>query len=146
MKGVLLLLTTMAFGDQYDRFLGPAPIRQLIMLECAEMGVPVHIAAGLLWSESGGHQYEVSGTSKGYWQLNALFHDDFSARFYGGRPFDEFDPVASTAIALRYLAWLHEQEGTWWEAILSYKTGQNGKRPASKAIVKLCHDIAKGKL
>jgi len=141
-RTLFILVTALSWGDKFDPFLGPEPIRPLIQQVCAEEGIPVHIAAGLLWSESGGHQFEVTGTSKGYWQLNALFHDDYAMRFYDGKDFDEFDPVASTIIALRYLAYLHNKAGTWWKALVLYKHGW--ATPASKAITALCELIANG--
>jgi hypothetical protein len=146
MKLLFFLIATLSFADKFDPFLGPEPIRPIIMAACAETGVPVWIAAGLLWSESTGDPKCVTETSLGYWQLNSLYHDWFSKTFYGGRPFSEFDPVASTAIALRYLASLYKVRGTWWKALVDYKHGPNAKTPASPGIVKLCKDIAEGRV
>ncbi len=118
-----MLIAAAAFADKFDPYIGPEPIRPIIMAACAETGVPVYIAAGLLWSESGGDPKCVTETSMGYWQLNSLYHNDFSRMFWHGRQFSEFDPVASTAIALRYLASLYKRRGTWWQALVDYKCG-----------------------
>lgn len=144
MKIVFLFIATLSFGDKFDPFLGPEAIRPIIMSACAETGVPVHIAAGLLWSESGGSPDCITKKSWGYWQLNSECHDYFSIQFWHGRDFNEFDPVASTYIALRYLAFLHARTGIWWKALVFYKHGPNAKTPASAAIVKLCKTIAEG--
>ena len=88
LKAVFILCATLAFGDKYDRFLGPESIRDTIQEICAETGVPVNIAAGLLWSESGGDPKCVTDTSLGYWQLNRLYHKDFSRLFWYGAEFD----------------------------------------------------------
>lgn len=152
MKSLFLLVAALSWGDKFDPFLGPKDLRPIIQEACAETGVPVCIAAGLLWSESGGHQFEVTSykdargwhSCAGYWQLNRDCHDWFSRTFWYGADFNEFDPQASTVIALRYLAWLYEKEGVWWKAIRDYKHGPWAKKPASKGIIALCKTIANG--
>lgn len=143
MKAFFLLLATMSFADKYDPYLGQHDVRDAIMAACAETGVPIYIAAGLQYSEYKPHDKE-RGDSRGWWQLNTTFHAYYRDRFNGGREFSEYDPVASTFVALRYLAHLHRQRGTWWGAIVDYKTGPNRKIPAPEWVVKLCKAIADG--
>jgi hypothetical protein len=145
MKLVFLFVAALSFADKFDPFLGPEPIRSVLTVACAESGVPVGMAAGLLWSESGGDPKCITGTSWGYWQLNTLYHGYFSRTFWGGREFSEFDPIASTIIAVRYLAFLYHRRGVWWMALVDYKHGPYAKTPASPGIVKLCKDIAEGR-
>jgi soluble lytic murein transglycosylase-like protein len=127
----------------WARFLGPVEFRPVIARYAAETGVPLYIATGLLWSESGGDSDAVSCSgSLGVWQLNPVWHGYFARTFNGGRPFSERDPVASTRVALRYLASLHHRFGSWSRALEAYKAGPNGRVP--KHIRKVCQAIARG--
>lgn len=139
------LATTLGHADKLDQFFGIQPLRKIIYQTCMETGVPLWIAAGLQVSEWKPGEPQ-TGPGWGWWQLNVNYHEWFSQTFYGGRDFDEFDPVASTQIAIRYLAWLHDLDGTWWKALVDYKHGQNANKPASTAIVTLCKLIANGGL
>jgi len=145
MKFVFLLIATLAFGDKYDQFLGREPVREAILLACAETGIPIHIAAGLQWSEWRPGEPEV-GTSRGWWQLNTKFHAYYRDKYNFGREFDEYDPVASTFVALRYLADLYRARGVFWRALVDYKHGPNAKTAAPDGIMKLCKAIAEGRL
>jgi len=94
----------------------------------SQTGVPIGVAVGLMLSESGGHLRAVSSTGDlGAWQLNPRYHDWFRWRFNAGWQFDEKDVEASTRIALRYLAALHRQFGTWTRALEAYKCGPERK-------------------
>lgn len=149
MKLVFLLVATLTFADKFDQFLGVQPIRHVLSAVCAEMGVPVYIAAGLQVSEW--HPGEPDpGTCKGWWQLDTQYHAWYRDTFHDGVEFDEYDPIASTVVAVRYLAWLYRQNALktgrlqWWKALVDYKHGW--ATPASPAIVELCKGIAEGRI
>ena len=143
LAALLVAILTASPLSAVDQFTPPAEVREALYFYSAEQGIPIYIATGLLWSESGGHRYAVNKTSKGYWQLNAVWHDDFALRFNRGRQFDEFDPVASTRVALRYLGALHRRFGKWVAAIAYYKTGS--VTPAGK-FVALARKIVRGEI
>jgi len=77
-----------------------------------------------MMSESGGDTTAVSRTGDlGAWQLNPRYHAWFREAYNAGWQFDEKDVESSTRIALRYLAALHRQFGTWTRALEAYKCG-----------------------
>lgn len=142
-KIVFLLLTTLAFSDNFDQFLGVQPVRSAIFQACAETGIPIHIAAGLQVSEW--HEGEKDlGTCHGWWQLDSRFHAYYRDKFNHGVEFSEYDAVASTFVAIRYLAFIYKMKGTFVGALEGYKIGPYAKRAPSEAIVKLCRQISQG--
>lgn len=143
MKTIFLLIAALAFSDNFDQFLGPEPVRHAIFEACAETGIPIHIAAGLQVSEWHPGEPE-NGTSRGWWQLNTTFHAYYRDKFNHGIEFDEYDPVASTFVAIRYLASLYRTKGTFVSGLIAYKIGPNAKHQASPGIVKLCREISEG--
>jgi len=113
-----------------------------IILYSSQTGVPVGIARGLMMSESGGDVTAVSRTGDlGAWQLNPKYHDYFRWRFNAGWEFHEQNVEASSRIALRYLASLHQRFGTWTRALEAYKCGPSGTAP--EHIVLLCRKIVR---
>ena len=116
-----------------------------IILYSSQTGVPVGIARGLMMSESGGDTTAVSRTGDlGAWQLNPRYHNWFREAYNAGWQFDEKDVEASTRIALRYLAALHRQFGTWTRALEAYKCGPYRKvEDIPEHIKKLCRKIVR---
>lgn len=109
----------------------------------AESGIPLYIAQGLLMSESSNRINVINKTSNGPWQLNTLFHDYYRWKFNDFREFDEYDPISSTRIALRYLAFLHDRFGTWRKALTYYKCGT---LPVSDQIKEVVSSILDGRI
>lgn len=92
-----------------------------------ETGVPAHLFAKLIAYESGWNPKAVginkNGTKdRGLAQLNSAYIHSLE-KHNAGAEIDPHDPAVALPVAARHLAWLYEQTGSWWGAIMSYNAG-----------------------
>jgi hypothetical protein len=98
---------------------------------CERTGVPVWMAARLFSTESTGDP--LSGRwnpravswmgAQGLAQVMPVNVGAFSEWYFGGRPFDPFDPQQAIWAGTCYLADLHASTGSWRIAVLAYNGG-----------------------
>jgi hypothetical protein len=98
---------------------------------CERTGVPVWMAARLFSTESTGDP--LSGRwnpravswmgAQGLAQVMPVNVGLFSTLYFGGRPFDPFDPQQAIWAGTCYLADLHASTGSWRLALRSYNAG-----------------------
>ena len=100
--------------DQYTR---------IVFHYCAETGIPVYIAVGIITEESGWNELARNKIAGGLMQLSFSNHAEFRDKYNNGREFSEFDPVANVRIGLRYYAHLYHWLGTFRKACYFYATG-----------------------
>lgn len=109
---------------------------------CIETGVPPIIAARLFQLESNWHpravNYNKNGTKDyGIAQLNSAYLHTF-AKYNENNKIDPFDPYVAIPVAMKHLAWLYSQTGSWEEAIMAYNAGlsrvRSGNIPATTKI------------
>ena len=120
MKSLFLLLAIQCSPAQG---LVPDQYVKIIFHYCAETGVPLYIAAGMAKEESNWNPLARNKIAGGLFQLSFAHHAEFRDRYNGGKEFSEFDPVANTRIALRYVAHLYRHFGTYRKALTYYACG-----------------------
>ncbi|MDD5305048.1 MAG: transglycosylase SLT domain-containing protein [Elusimicrobia bacterium] len=110
----------------------PLEYAQLVVFYCDETGVPVWLACRLFAHESGwkawivGRENDNGTRDYGLAQLNSAYLENFRV-YNDGQAVDPFNPEHAIRIGIRYLAALHEQCGSWREAVRRYA----GRRPAA---------------
>lgn len=107
----------------------PAEVEQVILKASVDAGVPYDIGIFLALAESDGDPIIARkvpggrGVDQGLFQLNSRWHDDFVWRFNGGKPFNALNVRDSSGVAMRYLAALYRQFGSWRLALEAYNAG-----------------------
>ena len=98
---------------------------------CERTGVPVWMATRLFSTESAGDP--LSGRwnpravswmgAQGLAQVMPVNIPLFSMLYFGGQPFDPFNPQQAIWAGVNYLADLHASTGSWRIAVLAYNGG-----------------------
>jgi len=127
MKPLILLLAIQCIPATAQAII-PDKYVKIIFHYCAETGVPVYIATGMIWEESKWNEKAVSykkgkRVAGGLFQLSFRHHVEFRDKYNGGKEFSEYDPEANTRIALRYLASLIKRFGKFRPALNYYNSG-----------------------
>ena len=130
----MLFSTPLSYPGDHE--VAPSPYAAIVLKYCAETGVPVYIACGLIAEESSWdtnavawlkHKLHTMGTAYagGLTGLAFAYHDEYKRKYNNGMEFDEFNPNDSIRIGLRYLSVLHDRFGTWRKALYFYACGYN---------------------
>ena len=102
-------------------------IAKIIKDECIKQKFPVEIAKEVAKAESGLDARAISpdGNSVGVMQLNIIFKDEFSSKYYKGTAeFNPFDPQQNVEAGIRYLKYLMKKNGgDLHAALLDYNAG-----------------------
>lgn len=130
-----LILPVLAFSTPID-----SKTREKIYQIGLSYGVPVSVTRQLMYEESRGEPKAVShATSEGY-VSRGLFQiytrpdylDWILWKFWKSeKPFDIENPIDNAEVALKYLAWLHDRFGNWYEALCYYNCGNIVNCPKS---------------
>jgi len=59
----------------------------------------------------------------GYFQLNSQYHEYFGWKFYKAAGFDPENQKHNAVVAVRYMAHLYKQFGSWYLVMLAYNVG-----------------------
>lgn len=93
-------------------------------------GVPRSIVRALMYEESRGKENAESKKVDGYKSrgLFQIYEEPENLnwllwKFWDGTEFDINDAYDNATVALRYLSWLHDWQGTWYKALLFYNHG-----------------------
>ena len=96
-------------------------------------GVPLSVVRALMHEESRGNERAVSTAevngyhSKGLFQIYEKPENlNWLLLKFWNEPvseFDIYDAYDNATVALRYLSWLHDWQGTWYKALLFYNHG-----------------------
>ena len=121
----------------------PEKYLPLVFHACAETGVPLYIADGVIREESNWDPLCQNKFAGGLMQLGFKYHAEFRDKYNGGQEFSEFDPEASVRIGLRYLAHLHDWLGTWRRALYFYNCGYSAN--VKKSVRRYADRILEGK-
>jgi soluble lytic murein transglycosylase-like protein len=106
-----------------------------------QAGVPKSVILQLMKEESQGNIKAVSREVKGYhskglfqlyeapWNLGELLSKFWYAYEENWVAFDIFNPRHNAKVAMRYLAALHREYGSWYRALCFYNSGQTRLAP-----------------
>ncbi|NNM53241.1 MAG: transglycosylase SLT domain-containing protein [Spirochaetales bacterium] len=141
-----LLCSGSPYRPEIKAFSGWGPVLpgvtgRIIMEASRDAGVPYDVGLFLALAESSGDPIVTKrvpggrGVDQGIFQLNTRWHGDFVWRFNGGKPFSPLDVRDSAWIAMRYLAALYREFGSWRKALEAYNAGadcvRSGEIPKS---------------
>lgn len=141
-RAVLLLALALAAIPMVAEPISPATWRA-VMAEAARQGVPLSIANRMQIEESGdprtggwGNALAIGRVSKEGYRALGLYQiydkpsnmawlvRKYWTPYHLATPFDVFNPLHNTALAMRYLAALHRRLGTWYAALCYYQCGR----------------------
>lgn len=111
----------------------PPQYQNVVTMYAKRYGIPLQIASKLIAAESSWNPYARNRNNDGsedigIMQLNSRYLLDFQCRFNAGIPFDPWDPLEAIPVGFRYLQYLYDQTGSWYDAVASYNAGLEGWR------------------
>lgn len=110
----------------------PKAYKNTVVMYCKRYGIPLEIAVKLIAAESSWNPYARNtknndgSVDEGIMQLNSRYLLDFQIRFNAGVPFDPWDPLEAIPVGLRYLRFLYDRTGSWYDAVGAYNAGLQG--------------------
>ena len=109
-------------------------------------GVPLDILERLIESESSWNINAINKndreTSVGLAQINLHWIDYYKQKY---NITDPYKPSDAINFASRYLKDLYDRTGSWYEAVLAYKCGYNGRSRAPEKIKNISYWVVYGK-
>jgi soluble lytic murein transglycosylase-like protein len=128
---VLLFLTlSIAYAEKPARMITDSERQEVYAIGKAN-GVPLSVVRQLMQEESGGYCDAVSHRTEAGFYSRGLFQlydkpgnlEWLLAKFWTGGPFDIYDPIDNATVSMRYLAWIHNRFGNWYQACIYYNHG-----------------------
>lgn len=114
-----------------------------------ETNVPTEVLYRLIQSESAWDIYAESPVRKdgsfdiGLAQIHSGYLEYFTIQFMNGC-LDPNHPVDSLRFAARYLKYLYDKTGCWYQAVVSYKIGLNRRHLAPEYLIFLSRWVVDG--
>lgn len=138
---ILLLLLSVPLGAEV---INEATFNEVLSI-AADLKIPRSVAVQLMMEESQGNPKAKSRMVKGYRSrglyqiyehpknlnelLNKFWYPHLDGHVGEDKVFTILDPIENATLGLRYLAALHHEWGSWYEALLFYNAGTVRKAP-----------------
>jgi len=129
---IIVSILLMKLTPVSAQLLFPKEIRSVVEAEAKALDVPLALVWTIGHCESGFKKgvvnHNTNGTyDVGYFQLNSQYHEYFGWKFYRKEGFNPENQIHNAIVAVRYMAHLYKQFGSWYLVMLAYNVGPSFK-------------------